>query len=220
MPKKFFTPNISGTARCRHQELSDDLGGVPPSSGFLRHSERDFWAASSADHYRSVFARLLIANKLSDVPFTPTRRGASVRDVNGHLITRAWCAALSPRPTRRAERGGAKINLFLTLLVLAAMGIAAVKIVPPYVNNYQFQDAINTEARFALTGYPKKTPDDIRQEIYKKAEDLDIPAEPQDIHVDISNGNVSISLDYSIPVDLYVYQFALQFHPHADNHTI
>jgi len=124
------------------------------------------------------------------------------------------------RVSRRAQRGGSKINLLITLIVLAAMAITAVKIVPAYVNNYQFQDAINTEARFAESGYPKKTDDQIRQEVAKKAADLGIPADPQDIELDMTNGNVSISLDYSIPVDLYVYQFTLQFHPHADNHTI
>jgi hypothetical protein len=128
--------------------------------------------------------------------------------------------ARAQRADRRGERGGAKINLFLTLLILVAMAIAAFKIAPPYINNYQFQDAINTEAEFALTAYPRKTPDDIRQEVYKKAEDLDIPASPQDIQLNMSNGSISISLDYSIPVDLYVYQLTLQFHPHADNHTI
>jgi hypothetical protein len=88
------------------------------------------------------------------------------------------------------------------------------------VNNYEFQDAINTEAQYALSSYPKKTDDEIRQEVWKKAEDLNIPAKPEDIQLDTSNGTISISLDYSIPVDLYVYQFTLQFHPHADNHTI
>lgn len=124
------------------------------------------------------------------------------------------------RGNRRPQRGGSKINLLVTLIVVVAMGIAAVKIAPPYVNNYQFQDAINTEARFAESGYPKKTEDQIRQEISKEAEDLNIPADPQDIQLDMSNGNVSISLDYAVPIDLYVYQFTLQFHPHADNHTI
>lgn len=100
------------------------------------------------------------------------------------------------------------------------MGVAAVKIAPPYVDNYQLQDAMNTEAEFALSGYPRKTPDDIRQDISKEAQDLGIPANPQDIQLDTSNGNVSISLDYSVPINLYVYQFTLQFHPHADNHTI
>ncbi|HVB88506.1 MAG TPA: hypothetical protein VNK23_17735 [Candidatus Dormibacteraeota bacterium] len=125
-----------------------------------------------------------------------------------------------PRAPRRAEHGGSKINLFFTLLILGAMAVAAVKIAPAYIDNYQFQDAINTEAQYALSSYPKKTNDDIRQEVWKKAEDLNIPAKPEDIQLDTSSGTISISLDYSIPVDLYVYQFTLQFHPHADNHTI
>ncbi len=127
----------------------------------------------------------------------------------------------SGSPTARCrERGGTRINLLIALLILAAMGISAVKIVPVYVNNYQFQDAINTEARFAESVYPKKSAVQIRQDIFSKAQDLDIPADPQDIQLDMSGGNVSISLDYSVPIDLYVYQFTLQFHPHADNHTI
>lgn len=162
--------------------------------------------------------RLLIANKRKGVPFTATRRGASVGDVlDSHL--KPECAGRNSNP-RGSERGGAKINLFLTLLILVAMAIAAFKIAPPYVNNYQFEDAIKTEAQFALTAYPRKTDDQVRKEIWQKAQDLGIPADPQDINLDMSNGNVSISLDYSIPVDLYVYQFTLEFHPHADNHTI
>jgi hypothetical protein len=126
----------------------------------------------------------------------------------------------TPGAARRGERGGAKLNLLLTLVILAAMGISAVKIVPPYVNNYQLQDAMNTEAEFALSGYPKKTDDDVRQDIMKKVQDLGIPADPQNLQLDLSNGNVSISLSYSVPINLYVYQFTLQFHPHSDNHTI
>lgn len=79
---------------------------------------------------------------------------------------------------------------------------------------------MKTEAEFAETGYPKKTPDDVRQDVFKKAQDLGIPATPQDIQLDMSNGNVSIDVNYSVPVDLYVYQLTLDFHPHADNHTI
>jgi hypothetical protein len=124
------------------------------------------------------------------------------------------------RAARCAERGGGKLNLFLTLVILAAMGISAVKIVPPYVNNYQLQDAMNTEAEFALTGYPKKSGDDVRQDVMKKVQDLGIQADPQNLQVEMSNGYVSISLAYSVPIDLYVYQFTLQFHPHSDNHTI
>ncbi len=71
------------------------------------------------------------------------------------------------KKTARARRS--KVNLILTLFVLGAMGFVAIKIVPVYFANYQFQDSIESESRFALTGYPKKTPDDVRNDIWNKA---------------------------------------------------
>jgi len=120
------------------------------------------------------------------------------------------------------ERGGSKLNVILPLLILVAMIFVISKIVPVYFANYQFQDAIQTEAKFALTGYPKKSLDDLRDDVYKKAQELEIPAERESIRVavDASRGYVDIGLDYSVPIDLKVYQFTLQFHPHADNHSI
>jgi hypothetical protein len=126
------------------------------------------------------------------------------------------------RPIERdGEKGGSRLNLVLTLLVLSAMVFAAVKIVPPYFANYQFQDAVQSEARFALAGYPKKTEDDVRDDIWKKAQELSIPLKKrEDILITLDQGNVSISTDYAVPVDLMVYQLTLEFHPHADNHSI
>ena len=120
------------------------------------------------------------------------------------------------------ERGGSKLNVILPLLILAGIVFMIAKIVPVYFANYQFQDAIQTEAKFALTGYPKKSLDDLREDVYKKAQELDIPAERESIRVavDAAKGYVDIGLDYSVPIDLKVYQFTLQFHPHADNHSI
>jgi hypothetical protein len=118
------------------------------------------------------------------------------------------------------ERGGAKFNLLLTILVLGSMGFLGVKILPTYVNNYQFQDSIEAESRFALTGYPKKSPDDVRQDIYKKAQELSLPVKSENIIVNMTNGTVEISVDYSVTFDLAVYQWTHDFHPHADNHTI
>lgn len=122
--------------------------------------------------------------------------------------------------TQNGQKGGTKINLVITLMIMAAMIFTVVKVVPVYFANYQFQDAINSESRFALTGYPKRTVEDVRDDIYKKAQELQIPAKREDIQVSVQSGYVNISLDYSVPIDLAVYQFSLQFHPHADNHSI
>ena len=121
---------------------------------------------------------------------------------------------------RNPERGGSKLNLLLTLAVLGSLAFIAVKIVPVEVANYQFQDSIESESRFALAGFPKKSVDDIRDDVFKKVQELGIPAKPEDIQITVSNSNVDIGLDYSVPIDLRVYQFTLQFHPHADNHSI
>jgi len=118
------------------------------------------------------------------------------------------------------EHGGSKLSFFLTLIVLAGLGFTAFKVVPVYFANYQFQDAIEEESRFALTGYPKKSTEDIREDVWKKAQELEIPAKRDDIRLVVTEGKVDIALDYSVPIDLKLYQFTLQFHPHADNHTI
>jgi len=121
---------------------------------------------------------------------------------------------------QHGERGGSKLSLTITLIIVVALGFTAVKIVPVYVEAYQFQDSIEDESRFALTGYPKKSVDDIRDDVYKKAVDLGIPAKREDIVVNVTNGSVEIGTDYSVLIDLKVYQYTLQFHPHADNHSI
>jgi hypothetical protein len=125
------------------------------------------------------------------------------------------------RPSDRfRQKGGSRVKLLLTLAIVGSMVFAAIQIVPPYFANYQFQDAIETESRFALTGYPKRSQDDIQNEVFKKAQDLGLPVKEDDIKVEMTSGTVAISTDYSVPIDLKIYQFTLQFHPHADNHTI
>ena len=49
-----------------------------------------------------------------------------------------------------SERGGSGVKLFLMIVLLGGMIFAGVKVVPIYVNNYQMQDAIESEARFAI----------------------------------------------------------------------
>ncbi|MFZ0978562.1 MAG: hypothetical protein WAN23_04080 [Candidatus Acidiferrales bacterium] len=121
---------------------------------------------------------------------------------------------------RAGQRGGSTLNKLITIAILGALAFIAVKIVPVYVNNYEFQDSIETESRFALAGYPKKSVDDIRDDVFKKTQELGIPAKKEDIQVTVDNSDVDIGLDYSVPINLAVYQFTLQFHPHADNHSI
>jgi hypothetical protein len=122
------------------------------------------------------------------------------------------------KPNRIHERGGSKLNTVLTLLILGFLIFAGVKIVPPYFANYQLQDSMETEARFAIANH--KGDEEIREDIWKKVKELEVPAKKEDIHVGVVQGSVTISLNYFVPVDLKITQLNLEFHPHADNHTI
>jgi hypothetical protein len=121
---------------------------------------------------------------------------------------------------RVGQRGGGKLGFFITIIVLGAIAFCAYKLVPSFFANYQLQDAITTEARFATSTYPKKSPDDIQNDVYKKMQELGVPAKKEDVKVSTDGSLVTISLDYSITFDLIVYQLTHQFHLYADSHPI
>ncbi len=118
------------------------------------------------------------------------------------------------------QRGGAKLSFAITIIILAVMVFCAIKVVPSWFANYQLQDAITTEARFATSTYPKKSPEDIQGDVFKKAQELGVPAKKEDIKVSFDGNLVTITLDYSVSYDLAVTQITHQFHLYADSRPI
>jgi hypothetical protein len=116
------------------------------------------------------------------------------------------------------EKGGSRVKTLITLVIVFALVYGAIKIVPIYVANYQLQDSMQEEATFASVN--RKSADDIKSDLEKRLTDLGIAVDPSTIQVTSYSGNVQISLEYTIPVDLTVYQLQLHFHPHADNASI
>ena len=121
---------------------------------------------------------------------------------------------------RDGQRGGAKLSFAITIIILGAMAFGAIKVVPSWFANYQLQDAITTEARFATSTYPKKSPEDIQGDVFKKAQELGVPARKEDIKVTFDGNLVTISLDYSVTYDLAVTQITHPFHLYADSRPI
>lgn len=129
-------------------------------------------------------------------------------------------AILKQAREREGQRGGSRLNGILTLLLVGALLFAGIKIIPVYVTNYQFNDAMSTEARFALSSYPKKSEMDIQDDLYKEAMKDGLTIKHDDIKVQITGSLVNITLDYTVPIDLKVYLWQKNFHLTADNHTI
>jgi Domain of unknown function (DUF4845) len=125
---------------------------------------------------------------------------------------------LKPQKVQFGERGGTKINLLLTLLILGSMIFAAVMLIPPYFTKYQLQDAMNTEARFA--SYNRKTDEEIREDVWKKVQELGVPAKRADIHITNENNNTQIDVNYTVPINMLFKTYDWDFHAHGDNHSL
>ena len=104
------------------------------------------------------------------------------------------------------------------LFVVVAGFYVAYKLIPPYFNNYQFQDAIESEAR--LNSYNYKSEQEIREIIAKKARDLELPVTTDQITVQRSGSELIISAEYTVHVDLPGYPMDLKFTPSTKNKRI
>ena len=121
--------------------------------------------------------------------------------------------------SRNPERGEGRLKTIIFLLILAGVIYLAYRVVPCYVNNFELEDAMKTEARFAAIN--RKSPDEVRENVYKKIQQLKIPADRNDIRIEqLGSGGVRITVIYTVVIDLPGYQLKLDFAPTADNMSI
>jgi hypothetical protein len=118
---------------------------------------------------------------------------------------------------RHSERGEGKLKAILFTVVIVLIIYSAVKIIPAYVSEYELSDKMQEQARFAVVN---RYSDQIRDNIFKTVQDLDIPAKREDIKVAASNAIVKISLNYTVPVDLLFYHIDLNFSPSSENKAL
>lgn len=111
------------------------------------------------------------------------------------------------------------MKAILALAFLGAVVFCALKIVPVYVENYEFQDFLNHAAVEATVRMPQPRPEQLQAEIYSKAESLSLPVERQDIKVSVGR-TVTIEVGYAVIVDLEIYSFPLRFSLSAQNSNI
>ena len=119
---------------------------------------------------------------------------------------------------RQSERGEGKLKPILTTVIIVLVIYSAWKIIPAYVNDYQLSDKMQEQARFAVVN--RYSEEQIRDNVYKQAQDLDIPAKREDIKIVATNAVVRISLQYTVPVDLLMYHMELHFSPSSENKAL
>ncbi|HVO60616.1 MAG TPA: DUF4845 domain-containing protein [Terriglobales bacterium] len=114
------------------------------------------------------------------------------------------------------------VKLLVGIGAIIAVIVIGIQVLPPYMKNYQFQDALNNEALAAT--YSTKTEDEIRDIAYKAAKENDIPIKPEQIKVTRSGGmgtgNLVIEANYTVHVDLPGYPLDLNFQATSKNKGI
>ena len=100
-------------------------------------------------------------------------------------------------------------------MILAAFIYVAAMTLPVLINEYQFQDSLQDIARFASVN--RRSNEQVKQAVIDEAKKEDLPVDPDDVKVEGSAGNIHINVDYSVTIDLKVYQWTLNFHPAANN---
>jgi hypothetical protein len=121
-------------------------------------------------------------------------------------------------PKRDAEKGAGRLKAIFWTLLLAAFIYVSVKMIPALINEYEFLDGIQGLARIATM--TRQTPEQIREAVLKEGQKDDLAIRAEDIKVEAVNGNVKINVDYSVAIDLIVYQWTLNFHPSVSNSAI
>ena len=122
---------------------------------------------------------------------------------------------MSRSAIRRSQAGSSRLKAIVWSAILASFVYVCIRVVPLYFDDYQFRDIMQSTARFASVN--RQSPDEIRKNLLKEAERADMPIRLEDIKVVSRAGRVDIEANYSVTVDLHVYQWTLNFHPTASN---
>ena len=117
-----------------------------------------------------------------------------------------------------AQRGSGKFKAIAYMAIVVFGIFCAVRLLPPYIAEYQLSDKMQDQARFGVVN--RYSEEQIRDVIFKEAQDLDVPIKKEQIKVLANPSLVRISLDYTVPIDLLVYKMDLHFTPSSENKSL
>jgi len=110
------------------------------------------------------------------------------------------------------------VKACLGFLVIAAVVVGLFQIAPPMLANYSFADDLKTIALMDGANL-QKTDEDIRNDVFRKAKEHDLPIEPKQITVQrVSTPGLSavyVTADYSVTINLPGYPFDMHFNPNS-----
>ena len=119
---------------------------------------------------------------------------------------------------RGSQRGRGSLGCLFSLLLLSGLGYLGYKFVPPYVSHFQLKDALDEFAVYEVAGagVARKEKGDTVDAVIRKAHELGVHLERQDVKIDRNTDKIIIHVNYMVPIDLPtgVYQLKFDFTSH------
>jgi hypothetical protein len=128
-------------------------------------------------------------------------------------------ASRRPARLRNPQRGGARARL-LTFLVVAALCVhVGVKLIPPYIADYELQDWLDSQAPYFVVNH--MADDELKSAVMQEMTRRDIPGDAGSVKILNNNAKaVDLEVDYTVPVDFGFYKTELHFSPKIDSQSL
>lgn len=121
----------------------------------------------------------------------------------------------------RGQRGEGKLGLLFWLLFFGAGLYFAVQTIPVKIAVYEFNDFLEKETRFHVTRSSGQfSPAALQKAILEKAEELEIPLDKKQITIKRRGKKVHTDVNYSVTVDLSVYEWVWRYQQHYENYRM
>lgn len=101
------------------------------------------------------------------------------------------------------------------VVVVAAAFYLLWKILPPYIQAYQFQEELQSIAR--NNEYSPLDENAIRGEVRKQINEIGVPVNPESVSIMKGGGDCIIGVNYTVHVDAMFHPFDMDFHAAAKN---
>jgi hypothetical protein len=108
-----------------------------------------------------------------------------------------------------------RLKSLFGLFVIVAVFYFLWKILPPYIQEYQFQQELQSIAR--NNEYSPLDENGIRLEVKRKILDIGVPVNPESVVIQKGGFDVTIGVNYTVHVDAYPRPFDLEFHAATKN---
>ena len=111
-----------------------------------------------------------------------------------------------------------KAKALIGILIVVGGFYVAWNMIPPYFNNYQFQDALDDIAR--KNSYTTLTDDEVKKLVVAKAETESIRLREEQVQITRTRDGLGITVKYHVHVDMVVHPVDLDFIANSLNKRI